>query len=129
MKINGYVVKYGRYGITSAEPRVYIEKKTLFSRIKLKKVWVGSEHKNYEDAERMLPDDMLNWFSRAILEYENYEKQWEDFYKKSEDNTIVDLNNVPKENGVGVTQYSNLTSGVRPHRSKLLDTAVKLSIF
>lgn len=92
MIIRGYKVQWRESGLSYARPvvRKLVEKRYWFGM--KRQVWVkvfegGPMYR--AGVERMLPDEMIAWFTRTVDEYENYEKAWQ-AYRERKSEPVVD---------------------------------------
>lgn len=77
MIIRGYQVKWEAAGFSFAVPIVSI-RRTGFWRLfsPWKKVWEG-DSRPYLIAEKMHPEQIKQWFTSAVYQYEAFKSAWE----------------------------------------------------
>lgn len=76
-KLDEYKVHWIRVGGTYAVPVVQKYKKWVFFGF-----WYTvrqGENKSALAAEKLLPDEMLSWYTDSVNKYERYEKEWSKF--------------------------------------------------
>lgn len=75
MIIGKYRVKWGQAGWSFAKPYVQ-EKRSFYGLFEYWKTVWESPHTDLITAETMHKKDMVEWFEKAIKEYEEFKKSW-----------------------------------------------------
>ena len=79
-KLHTYKVVWRKVHYIKAVAVVY-ERASLLGFKYWKKVWIGGGLRDEDCARRMKPNELRDWFSRAVFCYEEYKEAWDEYLR------------------------------------------------